>query len=123
MEFRSPEAELSHAERGLSLIEVLVAVAILSAASLSMTGLVRGHLAAGEALRARERELEDESRLLAAYTLLNRGELDLRLGSTDAGRYRVLVTRPTRSLYRIAIARGESREHEDLVTVVYRAAP
>lgn len=110
-------------ERGLSLLEVLAAVAILGTATLAMTGLVRGQLVASAGLIAREAELADEQRLLAAHSLLQRSELDLRLGGTDIGLYRVTVSRPSRRLYRIAVSRLAAPDHEDLVTVVRRDGP
>lgn len=110
-------------ERGVALLEVLVAVLILSVAGLGFVDLVGAGTRAVGTARARERELADEERLLAAYTLLSRGDLDRRLGRRDVGPYVVNVERPERVLYRIALARNEFLAVEDLVTVVYRAEP
>ncbi len=107
-------------ERGVALLEVVAAVAILSAAGLAMVTLVSDGLRATVEARARERELWDEERLLAAYALLSRNDLDQRLGSREAGRYVVHVQRPEPTLYRIAVSRVEAAAVEDLVTVVYR---
>ena len=107
--------------RGVALLEVIAAVAILGIAGLGLVELVTAGTRAVAEGRARERELADEERLLAAYTLLARPDLDRRLGSREVGPYVVTVQRPERTLYRIAIGRVTAPAVEDVVTVVYRA--
>ncbi len=107
-------------ERGVALLEVLAAVVILGVAGLAFVELVAGGTRAVAIARERERELADEERLLAAWTLLKQGELDQRIGERAVGPYVVRVQRPERGLYRIAIERNEAPGVEDLVTVVYR---
>jgi hypothetical protein len=109
-----------HGERGVALLEVLAAMAILGAAGLALVELVGGGTQAVAVARDRERELADEERLLAAWSLLKREELDQRLGERAVGPYVVRVQRPERGLYRIAMERKEAAGVEDLVTVVYR---
>ena len=106
--------------RGIALLEVLVALAILSGAGLALLDLVTGGLRAEQDARERERVLGVEERLLTALTLLKRDELDRRLGRHDIGDLIVEVQRPERTLYRIALAQQRSPQVEDLVTVVYR---
>ncbi|HZH42407.1 MAG TPA: hypothetical protein VFD85_15440 [Gemmatimonadales bacterium] len=109
--------------RGVVLLEVLVAIAILGAAGLSLVSLVQeGLIGAGRAA-ARERELVAEERVLGAFTLLNREDLDVRLGHHPVGEFVVDVERPERTLYRVALSRATAPDVEDLVTVVYRAEP
>ena len=108
------------AERGVALLEVLAAVAILGVAGMALVELVAGGTGALALARQREQELMDEDRLLAAYTLLRREDLDRRLGDRDVGPYVVNVLRPERTLYRIAVVRKQAPGVEDLVTVVYR---
>lgn len=64
--------------------------------------------------------MADEERLLAALTLLDRADLDRRIGTRVIGPYVIDVERPERALYRLSIGRQETRDVEDLVTVVYR---
>ena len=109
--------------RGAVLLEVIVALAILSIAGLSLVTLVDTGLADERRAAVREHELAAEERLLAALTLLKRPELDQRLGRHALGEFVVDIERPERTLYRIALARAESPQVEELVTVVYRAAP
>jgi len=106
--------------RGIALLEVLVALAILSGAGLALLDLVTGGLRAERDARERERVLGVEERLLTALTLLKRDELDRRLGRHHIGDLIVEVQRPERTLYRIALAQDRSPQVEDLVTVVYR---
>ncbi|MGH7537681.1 MAG: type IV pilus modification PilV family protein [Gemmatimonadales bacterium] len=114
---------MGNRERGVALLEVLVAVAILGVAGIGLLELVGAGTRAVAEARVRERELADEERLLAAYTLLARGDLDRRLGRRMVGPYIADVQRPERTLYRIALIRTETADVEDLVTVVYRPDP
>ncbi len=107
-------------DRGVALLEVLVAVLILGTAAIGLVSLVAAGTQATIAGDVRERRLADEERLLAAYTLIARKDLDRRLGRRYVGPYVVDVQRPERTLYRIAIAHEQSPDVEDLVTVVYR---
>lgn len=114
---------MPRADRGVALLEVLVALAILSASGLALVGLVSAGLSAVRDARERERTLAAEDRVLAALTLLKREELDRRLGRHSLGEFVVDVERPERMLYRIALAQERSPQVEDLVTVVYRREP
>ena len=96
-------------ERGIALLEALVALAILSTAGVAFVGLGR---AAVEA-----------DRFLTATTLLRRQELDERLGHHEVGEFVVHIQRPEPTLYRLAIAETVAPEVELLVTVVYRPLP
>jgi type II secretory pathway component PulJ len=107
------------AERGVALLEVLVALVILATAAIALLELVDAGTRAVTAARVRERQL-DEDRLLSAYSLLARSDLDRRLGTRDVGPYRVNVQRPEPTLYRVALSREQAPEIEDLVTVVFR---
>lgn len=111
---------MQRAERGIALLEVLAAIVILSIAGLSLVELVTQGTATAATERAREAEQMDEDRLLAAMTLLNRSDLDIRIGSRTVGLYVMTVARPERTLYRIAIGRETAPNVEDLVTVVFR---
>jgi len=107
--------------RGVALLEVLVALVILTTAGVSLVGLVGAGLRWEYDARERERVLADEERLLAALTLLKRNEFDRRIGRHVVGTFVVDVQRPEPTLYRIAIAQTVSAQVEDLVTVVYRS--
>jgi len=106
-------------DAGVALLEVLVALGIVSAAGLAAVTLLGAGLRAEHDARLRERTLAAQERVLAATTLLTRAELDQRIGSQEIGEFVVRIQRPERTLYRIAI--GLKAAHvEDLVTVVYR---
>ncbi len=108
-------------ERGVVLLEVLVAVVVLATAGIGLVELVGSGLRAERDARLRESTLATEERLLAALTLLNRKELDQRIGRREIGEFIVDVQRPERTLYRVALLQAQSPQVEDLVTVVYRA--
>lgn len=108
-------------ERGVVLLEVLVAVVILATAGMGLVELVGSGLRAERDARLRETTLATEERLLSALTLLNRKELDQRIGRRRIGEFIVDVQRPEQTLYRIGLLQEQSPQVEDLVTVVYRA--
>jgi type II secretory pathway pseudopilin PulG len=107
-------------DRGTALLEVLVALAIMSGAGLALLDLVTAGLRAEREARERERVLAVEERMLTALTLLKRDELDRRLGRHSIGEIIVDIQRPERTLYRVAVVQATSLQVEDLVTVVYR---
>jgi hypothetical protein len=93
---------------------------ILATAGIGLVELVGAGLRGERDARAREATLATEERLLAALTLLNRHELDQRIGRRQIGEFAVDVQRPEKTLYRIAVLQVQSPQVEDLVTVVYR---
>ena len=111
---------MARTERGVALLEVLVALMILATLGLALTGLVSAGLSGERDRRARERTLVAEDRLLAALTLLKRSELDRRLGRHPLGEFLVDIERPEQTLYRVALRQGVTPQVEDVVTVVYR---
>ena len=114
------------AEGGLTLVEAMVAMAILAGAGTSLVAALDAGIRSEHQTRLRETALLSADRVLAALTLLTRTELDRRLGRHPLGEFIIEVQRPDRTLYRIAVAEARAPQVEMLVTVVYRreeAAP
>jgi type II secretory pathway component PulJ len=111
---------LAAGTRGVALLEAIIALAILSIGGLSTLVLVDESLRAEREAQVREELITISSRVLSAMTLLQRGELDQRLGSHDVGELMVRVTRPEKSLYRLAIAEKKHPDVDLLVTVVFK---
>jgi type II secretory pathway pseudopilin PulG len=111
---------MARAERGAALLEVLVALAILSGAGVAVVGLLGAGLRAQHEAREREQRLAAAERVLTSMTLLTRSDLDRRLGRHPIGEFVVDVQRPEPTLYRVAIAEAASAHVEELVPVVYR---
>lgn len=109
-------------ERGVMLLEALVALLILSVAGVALVGMTGAALRAELEAEKEERTIAQADRVLAAASLLRREELDQRLGSHPVGEFLVLIQRPPpeRTLYRIAVAEAGAPDLELLVTVVYR---
>jgi len=103
-----------HGRRGVILLEVLAALTIFACAAVATMGLLAQSQQRAE---ANERMVTDEDRLLAAYSLLARADLDLRLGRRIVGPYVLEVQRPEPALYRVTI--GDSTG-TDLATLLYR---
>lgn len=108
-------------ERGVALLEVLIAIVILATAGIAFVELVSAGMRSERDARVRETTLATEERLLAALTLLRRPELDQRIGRRVVGEFVIDIQRPEPTLYRIALLEQRSPHVEDLVTVVYRA--
>src|SRR5207247_2490598 len=108
---------------GVTLVELLVVMVmlglIIGGSALAFATLATPH-SSEWAGRDRERTLAAADRLLTGLTLLNRQDLDRRLGRHPLGAFIVDIERPERTLYRIALAEERSPEVEELVTVVYR---
>lgn len=106
-------------ERGVALLEVLVALAIFAAVAVTVVGLLAEATEHERRAEAAERRLVDEERLMTAYALLTRADLDRRLGARRLGPYVVEVQRPHPVLYRVTIA-ADTIGAPDLATLIYR---
>lgn len=107
-------------ERGVALLEVLVALTILGIAGTTAIALLVGY---GDALArnaAEERRVADESRLLTALTLLSREDLANRLGAHRAGLYAVEIRRVSAVLYELQVGMNDDPVWSRLETMVYR---
>ncbi|HVL17348.1 MAG TPA: hypothetical protein VM387_05105 [Gemmatimonadales bacterium] len=114
---------MTRAERGAVLLEVIVALAMLTLAGGSLIRLVTETERTLGETRSREETLLDADRTLAGLVLLTRDDLDRRIGLHPAGRFEAEIRRPTLTLYRIALRTAEPGRPELLVTVVYRPRP
>lgn len=106
--------------KGVALLEVIIALAILSIGGLSTLGVVSEALRAQHGAAAREETVTTAGRILAAMTLLQGRELDQRLGARKVGEFEVEVSRPEKKLYRLAISEKTYPAVELLVTVVFK---
>jgi len=111
---------MAHGNRGIILLEALVALAILGSAAVALVTLSAAAVRLESRDRGDERELESADRVLAASTLLTRAELDQRIGRHTIGEFGVTVQRPERGLYRISVGPVGFPDAEHLVTVVFR---
>jgi hypothetical protein len=110
-------------ERGVALLEALVALSVLATAGIGLVALARAAVDGELRSAATERTLGAADRVLTATTLLRRPELDQRLGEHQVGDFLVRIQRPGPTLFRLAISEASTPSVELLVTVVYRPAP
>jgi len=108
--------------QGVVLLEVLIAIAILSMIGVSSAGVVAASLEAETRLHTREVELAAAADLLTAMSLLSREELGQRIGMREVAGFAVWVDRPEPSLFRVGIAPAEKPAAELISTLVYRPA-
>jgi type II secretory pathway component PulJ len=111
------------ADRGVALLEAMVAIAILASAGVILVGTVGAGLRSEREARRREVTVHAADRVLTAMTLLTRNDLDQRIGTRRVGEFLVNVQRPEPPLYRIALSESATPEVELLATVVYRESP
>lgn len=114
---------MAHDELGAALLEAIVALTILATAGVAAVNLLAAGARSERHAAAREHALREADRVLSVYTLLTRTELDQRIGAQTVGHLAVLVQRPERTLYRIAVVDTLAPTQELLVTVVYRPEP
>lgn len=107
-------------DRGVALLEALVALAILAAAGLSTIGMLRQAFDNERRMSELEHHADRADRVLATMSLLTAKDLDRRLGQHRVREFLVTVQRPEALLYRISVSDTASAT-ELLVTVVYRA--
>ncbi|MEO8139367.1 MAG: prepilin-type N-terminal cleavage/methylation domain-containing protein [Gemmatimonadota bacterium] len=107
-------------DRGIALLEVLVALTILGTAGLSLVGMLREASAAETATAREEHEVQTAGRVLGALTLLNRTELEQRIGVHPVGEYSVDIARPEATLFRLGVSRRDRPHRTLLATVVFR---
>ncbi len=115
-----PSARRPIGPPGVALLDVLVALTILSTSGLAITALLRQAISAHTALVVRETTMDNADRVLAALTLLTRNDLDQRLGQHRIGEFISDIQRPESGLYRIALAEVVAPDRTLLVTVVHR---
>jgi type II secretory pathway component PulJ len=106
--------------RGVALLEVLLALVILSLSGLAAIALVNSAIRDQADMAAREQETRTASRVLTALTLLKSTELSQRIGRRALGEFMVNVSRPEPAFYRVALSATRAPDQELLVTVVHR---
>jgi type II secretory pathway pseudopilin PulG len=117
---RNVETNHSHrARRGAALLEVLVALSILSVAGLAVVAFAIETTGVITRARIAEGELRRASALLDAVALWPREDLDRHLGDRPQGPWRMQVDRRTRALYTVVLT--DSTGSRELVrTALYR---
>lgn len=107
-------------DRGVVLLEVLVALTILAVAGLSLAAAISEQTRSLADLHGREGELGRAEVALTRLTLSDRKGLDIRLGRRRVGGFVTDIQRPRPTLYRIAVADTSTPDAALLVTVVHR---
>ena len=108
--------------RGAALLEVLVALAILAIAGVTLLSALGESVQALERSLARDREISSASAFLNVVALWPREDLDRRLGWREQGRWRLRIDRPEPELYAVTLADSTGMRML-LTTVLYRPVP
>ena len=104
------------------LLEVLVALLIVSIAGVAVVGLLATTVQAANRVTREEERIMSAHRVLLQYTLMSEAELAQRIGARQVGGARIAVTRPRPAVYRIAVEDTTAGFPELLVTLLYRPA-
>jgi len=94
--------------RGMTLLEVLVAVAILGSAGLATVMLGTEWWRAVRNAREADRSLREASAFFEAVALWSREDLDRHLGTRTQGPWRMRVDRAVPTLYVVTLADASS---------------
>ena len=94
----------TRARSGMTLLEVLVALAILGVAGATTIGLASESWRAVRAAREADESLREASAFFDAVALWPREDLDRHLGDRAQGPWRMRVDRPTPTLYVVTLA-------------------
>lgn len=105
---------------GIVLLEVLVALAIMTVAIAAGVPLLRTATAASESVVSHEMRLRQADQLLSAIALWPREDLDRHLGDRRQGEWTVRVQHPTPTIY-VATVLDAGVAREWMRTMVYRA--
>jgi type II secretory pathway pseudopilin PulG len=108
--------------RGAVLLEVIVALAILSIAALSAVILARQGAQVVAHAQAADQHIQAASAFMDVVSLWPRADLDRRLGDHPQGPWTLHIDRPTPTFYRIALS--DSLGGSPLLeTALFRAVP
>ena len=90
--------------RGVVLLEVMIAVAVLALGAVSMVALASESLDAVTRAQAADADIARASSLLDAVALWPRADLDRHLGDRPEGAWRLQVERPMPMLYTVKLS-------------------
>jgi prepilin-type N-terminal cleavage/methylation domain-containing protein len=106
-------------ERGMALLEVIVALTILAIAGLSAVAGATQAMRTARQAHNHDAEVRAASAYMDVLALWTRADLDRHLGDRREGRWMVRVDRPARTLYDVAISDSTDRRLI-LLTTLYR---
>lgn len=119
---RSRALARSRSTAGAVLLEAIVALVILSAAGTAAVTLVSQSAGAVRRARIADAEMREASAFLHAVALWPREDLDRRLGEREQGRWKLIIQRPTPTLYEVVLT-DSAVAHEILRTTLFRPEP
>ena len=107
---------------GMTLLEVLIAVAILGSVGIATIGLATESWRAVRTAREADEALREASAFFDAVALWPREDLDRHLGDRAQGPWRMRIDRPTPTLYVVTLA-DSSTGRTLLETSLFRPEP
>jgi hypothetical protein len=111
---------MPHAERGVALLEAVVALTIVGVSGIAAVLAVQQGLDGERRAVAEERLYDGASRVLAGVAVLESRELTRHIGDHADGPFVIRVQRPAPELFRLAVMDSGTLQTELLVTVVHR---
>jgi type II secretory pathway pseudopilin PulG len=108
--------------RGAVLLEAIVALVILSVAGTAAVTLVGQSADAVRRARLAEAEMREANAFFHSVALWTRDDLDRRLGERPQGAWKLLIQRPTPTLYEVVLT-DSAVTREILRTSLFRPEP
>jgi hypothetical protein len=113
---------LSHCRKGAVLLEAIVALVILAVAGTSAVTLVSQSADAVRRARIADAEMREAGAFFHSVALWPREDLDRRLGERAQGEWKLIIQRPTPTLYEVVLT-DSAVTHEILRTTLFRPEP
>lgn len=113
---------MSRRQPGMTLLEVLIALAILGTAAIGVVALGSQSWHAVRTAREADQSMRDASAFLDAVTLWPREDLDQRLGERVQRPWRLRIDRPMPTLYVVTLVDSSGKDTL-LATVLFRPEP
>jgi type II secretory pathway component PulJ len=112
---------LARSNTGATLLEVIVALTILTAVASAAVAMANQVSQSVESARSAEAEMRAANAFFEAVALWTRTDLDRRLGEREQGPWRLRIERPAPTLYLLVLSDSAGREL--LRTSLFRPQP
>jgi type II secretory pathway pseudopilin PulG len=113
---------LSHCRKGAVLLEAIVALVILAVAGTAAVTMVSQSADSVRRARMADAEMREAGAFFHSVALWTREDLDRRLGERGQGKWKLIVQRPTPTLYEVVLT-DSAVTQEILRTTLFRPEP
>lgn len=105
---------------GVALLETLIALIVMGIVGIAILEVVASATKSTRSAWLSEERIRRASQLLQGYAIMNRHQLEQRIGEQGFGALRIRVTRPRPGVFRVSAVDTLALERELLVTLLHR---